>query len=798
MAGVELLCQGLQSDDSIGAEHRRLQGRFATDDSMLPRERTRLRRSRVDHCFPLKTAFCLLVVFGLAGVPAVAQQRIAGVVRRNGTRERLRDVEVSLTGEVLGEPETTQTDAEGRYSFPHLSPGDYTVATQTERFYPEKVQVSLGPRATRHVDFDLTPISSLHEQVTVRAEKGLLDQSRSSTVISLDRKRISELPEAQRMQLTDIVKPFVASAVASHDNFVHLRGNELSLNTFINGVSFFDNPHQLFTPGISADIIQSVNVITGGFPAEFGNRFGGILDIVTRSGFDMENQGHVTLGGSTFQRNNFSFDYGGHTGHLGYLFFGQGFESGRFLNTPSPQLLHDFGRGARSFAQIDFRPGEKDSFRLLLTGDGTNFELPNTPEDASRGRDFFQRNREQTAILSWDHVFSVRSTLSTSLYERYTSARLLPTSDPVSIQAQGLRNDTTLGLKSDYSLLLGSRQTIKTGVDLTLFRLREDYSFDPRENEIDIGTFDFGGRKTGGQAALYFQDEVRLLDHLTANLGLRYDQYSLVTGASGLSPRINLAWGLQDGSTVLHFAYNRFFAPPPIENLLLSSALGFEGHPPQVSHSNHFEAGISHSVAERFVVGLTGYVRNDENSFETTELANVRIFAPTTFARGKAFGLEFTSRFAEIQPLGLSGYLNYTAQRAFQTGPVSGGFTVEQVAPGETGPAAFDQIHTAAAGVAWHERRTGFWARTELEYGSGTPATLQQDGEEVRLRLPQHLIANLSFGIGLFNREQSRLNLQFNIENLTNRVYQIAKESEFTPIQYSAARFVSGSLSLSF
>ncbi|MEJ2083008.1 MAG: carboxypeptidase regulatory-like domain-containing protein [Acidobacteriota bacterium] len=268
---------------------------------MLPRERTRLRRSRVDHCFPLKTAFCLLVVFGLAGVPAVAQQRIAGVVRRNGTRERLRDVEVSLTGEVLGEPETTQTDAEGRYSFPHLSPGDYTVATQTERFYPEKVQVSLGPRATRHVDFDLTPISSLHEQVTVRAEKGLLDQSRSSTVISLDRKRISELPEAQRMQLTDIVKPFVASAVASHDNFVHLRGNELSLNTFINGVSFFDNPHQLFTPGISADIIQSVNVITGGFPAEFGNRFGGILDIVTRSGFDMENQGHVTLGGSTSQ-----------------------------------------------------------------------------------------------------------------------------------------------------------------------------------------------------------------------------------------------------------------------------------------------------------------------------------------------------------------------------------------------------------------------------------------------------------------------------------------------------------------
>src|SRR5213594_2615067 len=82
--------------------------------------------------------------------------------------------------------------------------------------------------------------------------------------------------------------------------------NELSLNTFINGVSFFDNPHQLFTPGLSPDIIQSVNIITGGFPAEFGNRFGGILDIVTRTGFDANNHGSVTIGVGNYLRDNAS------------------------------------------------------------------------------------------------------------------------------------------------------------------------------------------------------------------------------------------------------------------------------------------------------------------------------------------------------------------------------------------------------------------------------------------------------------------------------------------------------------
>ena len=96
---------------------------------------------------------------------------------------------------------------------------------------------------------------------------------------------------------------------------------------------------------------------------------------------------------------------------------------------------------------------------------------------------------------------------------------------------------------------------------------------------------------------------------------------------------------------------------------------------------------------------MTGYWRSDKNSFETTELANVRIFAPTTFERGKAYGIEFSAQLNEIKRLGLSGYFNYTAQRAFHTGPVSGGFTVERVEPGERGPAAFDQIHTAHRGA---------------------------------------------------------------------------------------------------
>ncbi|HWO01701.1 MAG TPA: TonB-dependent receptor [Blastocatellia bacterium] len=734
----------------------------------------------------------------LACWPTPAQQRVTGTVTEKNSGQPVSAASVKLEGEALPSERCTTADAEGRFSFSVLSPGVYTLTVSADRFYTEQLTFSLAPRAAHQIRLELAPIAAVKEQVTVHAESKLVNETQSATATTLNAAQISALPTGRKVQLTDIVTPFVSSAVGSHDNLVHLRGNELSLNNFINGVSFFDNPHQLFTPGLSPDIIQSVNIITGGFPAEFGNRFGGILDIVTKTGFDLDNHGSLTVGAGDYLRDNISIDYGGHTERFGYFLYGQAFQSDRFLNTPVPERFHDRGQGSRSFAQLDYRPDANDFLKLFLTGDGTNFELPNATEDELRGRDYFQRNREQTAVLSWEHLFGSSSAVSTSLYERLASARLLQTSDPFSIQAGGLRNDITLGAKSDYSLFTGVH-AIKAGIDLMLLRLREDFNFDARGNEIEIEPFEFRGRKTGGQVSLYVQDQFKPFKNFTANLGLRYDQYSVVTSGYAFSPRINLAYALDSGKTVLHFAYNRFFAPPPIENLLLSARLGLEGNPPRISRSNHFEAGVTRSVLDRLVLRLTGYWRSDENSFETTELANVRIFLPTTFDRGKAYGAEFSAQMSELTRLGLSGFFNLTAQRAFQTGPVSGGFSDEDVPPGQRGPAAFDQIYTGNAGLTWRQHKSGFWATAALEYGSGTPATLPNDeGEQTSVRLPEHFVANFYFGIDLFRKERYGIGLQFNVENSTDRIYAIAKESEFTPIQFSPPRFLSGSLKLRF
>ena len=85
----------------------------------------------------------------------------------------------------------------------------------------------------------------------------------------------------------------------SHDNFLAVRGTEFSLHEFINGVSFLENTQPQFSPGVSPQILETVGLMTGGFTPEYGNRFGGVLDITTRSGADLGRHGDIDFRGAT-------------------------------------------------------------------------------------------------------------------------------------------------------------------------------------------------------------------------------------------------------------------------------------------------------------------------------------------------------------------------------------------------------------------------------------------------------------------------------------------------------------------
>ena len=272
---------------------------------------------------------------------------IRGSVTAKADNSLLPDVEIRLESPLLAEPLGTKSGDNGQFAFQRLVPGPYMIRASREGFQEQTIQLTLKPREIQNITLELS-LRGIEQSVEVHAITGLAPTySPSST--TLQRETIDDLPVDQRNNLPDMIAITAPGMIRSHDDFVHVRGNEIALNTFINGVSFWENPHSVFSAGLSPDIIQSASVMTGGFPAEYGNRFGGVIDIVTKSGLSMNNEGSLTVGVGTALRHNAAIEYGGHSGRIGYYVYSGGYESARFLSPNDPRSIHDTGRGGHSF-----------------------------------------------------------------------------------------------------------------------------------------------------------------------------------------------------------------------------------------------------------------------------------------------------------------------------------------------------------------------------------------------------------------------------------------------------------------
>src|SRR5439155_11893092 len=286
------------------------------------------------------------VVFALSVCASFALAQsdgaLRGVVTAKADNSLLPGADVQLESRLLTEPLRTKSGDAGEFAFRRLVPGEYTVVVSHDSFQEQAIRFTLKPREIQNVTVELS-LQRIQQAVEVSAIAELAPTySPSSTMVQQE--TVDALPLGQRNNLPDMIAVTAPGMIRSHDDFVHVRGNEIALNTFLNGVSFWENPHTVFSAGLTPDIIQSVNVLTGNFPAEYGNRFGGVLDIVTKSGLSMNNEGALTLGAGNALRNNAAVEFGGHTRNAGYYFYSSGFESGRFLSPNDPRSIHDTGR----------------------------------------------------------------------------------------------------------------------------------------------------------------------------------------------------------------------------------------------------------------------------------------------------------------------------------------------------------------------------------------------------------------------------------------------------------------------
>jgi TonB dependent receptor/Carboxypeptidase regulatory-like domain len=728
-------------------------------------------------------------------VPAAWTQTAVEGVIRDKAQQPIPRAQVALWRN-SSEVQKTSTGNNGEFRFQNVDAGAYRISVNAPGFYASEYEFTLRARQPVSLTLDLSPRTSVAQRVEVHARYAMIDPEKTSSSQTLTHRDIEQLPDPMIETTDSLVANMMPGASQSHDNFINVRGNEFSLHEFINGVSFLDNTQPQFSPGVSPQIFETVDLMTGGFTPEYGNRFGGVLDITTRSGRSLSGHGDVNFHGATKDNYDLNADYGSQWRKSGYYLFADSFRSGRYLDPPEPVELHDFGEGSRGTAQLDWQSGN-DTLKLLLMGGGTNFQQPNLTQDQEVGRDATRHLRQQTAILSWTHSFSPQALLATSAYQRIGSDRILPTTDPETPLSIGSRSTLTLGIKSD-STYLWRGHVLKTGVDLVRLRELENFFINGR-GDPDAFPIDFSGGIRGGQASLYVQDHFSPLRNLVLDVGVRYDHFELINTQVLTSPRVGLAYHIQRTRSVVHGAYDRFFSPPPIEYSLVASFIGHTAPNPaqrvgdvRAYTQNYFEVGWAQEIDPNTTFELNAYTHTGHNSFENHEISISRLFLPINFHAARSQGAECVLKLRHLERIGISGRFQYAIARTFFYGPVTGGFAGDEpLAPGKRIQPAFDQTHTGTAQAFYRNHWRDAWVGTALRYGSGTVI-------ERGPRLPQHLTADLSTGFRLWSAEPRRLDLEVDATNVSDNRYEIAKESEEIPLQFAPARILGGSLKFRF
>ncbi len=311
----------------------------------------------------------LLFFFVFLAVVAAAQSTVEGTVG-DSDGNAVAGVKLTLERANGNSLQETKSDAAGRFQFSVAEAGAQTLKSEATGFYSSRYEFVLRPRQPFSITIALVRRQSVQQTVEVSSRYLTVDPGKTGSSYTFTRAELDSLPGPLTDSTNSLVTNLMPGASDSHDNFLAVRGTEFSLHEFINGVSFLENTQPQFSPGVSPQVFETVDLMTGGFTPEYGNRFGGVLDITTRSGADLGGHGDIDFRGATVDNYDLNADFGGQAGRVGYYFFVDGFVSGRYLDPAEPKELYDFGQGSRATVQLDWHAGSKDAIELLLQGGG--------------------------------------------------------------------------------------------------------------------------------------------------------------------------------------------------------------------------------------------------------------------------------------------------------------------------------------------------------------------------------------------------------------------------------------------
>ena len=195
---------------------------------------------------PLRVSLCLWLLCAVAPVLTYAQPAATATLRGQVVEARTGVPLPAVLVQIEATRQQATSDADGRFSFQSLRPGQYVLSSWLDSFAPSRIEFVLEPREVKNVQLKLEvrPIE-LTLDVVGRLSRSESTHSPSSTVLSAE--RIDSLSVSQKTTISDVLLTAVPGMIRADNDFVHARGHEIGLRVAINGVAFLgaSTPHLL-------------------------------------------------------------------------------------------------------------------------------------------------------------------------------------------------------------------------------------------------------------------------------------------------------------------------------------------------------------------------------------------------------------------------------------------------------------------------------------------------------------------------------------------------------------------------
>ncbi len=696
----------------------------------------------------------LIALISISIAPVRAQALGAGTVAGtvvDPNNASVPNANVTIANPITGYTRSAVTNQDGTFRFDNVPPNSYQISISANGFSPATQNVNVRTSVPIMLKLALT-VGAATETVTITGAAEVLENVPSAHV-DVDKTLIDRLPVRDPGSGLSTAVTLSAPGVAADSNGgFHPLGDHFESNISLDNQPISDQQSKFFSTQIPVNIIQSMEVVTGAVPAEYGDKTSLVINAITRSGLNQKkpsgsfNTLYGTFG-TTHQ--DAALAYGNAKGGNFVAF---NFErSGRFLDAPEFTVLHDRGTAGSIFDRLDYSPNSKDTFHLNLFLARNNFQTPNEFDQQALGQDQRQLVHTINIAPGYVHIFSPTTVLTINPYYRLDNVKYFGSPNPFSDQPitfSESRRLNNVGVKADVSYVKG-RHNAKFGVQFSHTFLNEGFQFgitDPNFNDpesegflpgllpFDLtrggSPFGFHGRTDIKQEALFAQDNVTI-GNATVMLGLRFDNYNGITHDRLLQPRVGISYLVKRTNTVLRGSYTRNFETPYNENLILSSATGAGGlangilgdtsnNPLLPGRRNQFNFGFQQSLGKHFILDGDYFNKRTTNAYDFNVLFNTSVVFPISWQKSKIDGV--SARLNLTNYKGLSAFMVAGHTRARYFPPESGGLFFNSDLPSGVFRIDHDQAFQQTTQVQYqfeHWKRLAPYVAFTWRYDSG-------------------------------------------------------------------------------